>query len=68
MIEGDIRCRADLERAFAAGASTGSGVDAVIHFAGLKAVGGSVAQQLRYWHVNVGGRQRLLVVMSTYGC
>ncbi len=33
MIEGDIRCSADLERAFAAGASTGTGVDAVIHFA-----------------------------------
>jgi UDP-glucose 4-epimerase len=39
MIDGDIRCSVDLERAFAAGASTGTGVDAVIHFAGLKAVG-----------------------------
>jgi UDP-glucose 4-epimerase len=46
VIEGDIRCNADLKRAFAAGASTGTGVDAVIHFAGLKAVGESVAEPL----------------------
>ena len=30
-------------------------IDAVIHFAGLKAVGESVQQPLRYWDVNVNG-------------
>jgi UDP-glucose 4-epimerase len=68
VIEGDIRRRAELERAFVAGASTGAGVDAVIHFAGLKAVGESVAEPLRYWDVNVSGSQCLLAAMSTYGC
>jgi UDP-glucose 4-epimerase len=68
VIEGDIRRRADLERAFAAGASTGAGVDAVIHFAGLKAVGESVAEPLRYWDVNVSGSQRLLAAMRAHGC
>ena len=68
VIEGDIRCNADLERAFAAGASTGTGVDAVIHFAGLKAVGESVAEPLRYWDVNVSGSQHLLAAMAAHGC
>ncbi len=68
MIEGDIRRRTDLEQAFAAGASTGAGVDAVIHFAGLKAVGESVAEPLRYWDVNDSGSQRLLAAMSTCSC
>ena len=68
VIEGDIRCNADLKRAFAAGASTGTGVDAVIHFAGLKAVGESVAEPLRYWDVNVSGSQHLLAAMRAHGC
>ncbi len=33
---------------------------AVVHFAGLKAVGESVAQPLRYFHQNVGGSTSLL--------
>ncbi|MBM5785697.1 MAG: UDP-glucose 4-epimerase GalE, partial [Cyanobacteria bacterium K_DeepCast_35m_m1_288] len=47
---------------------TGSGVDAVIHFAGLKAVGESVAEPLRYWDVNVAGSQQLLAAMAAHGC
>lgn len=34
--------------------------DAVIHFAGLEAVGESVAEPERYYDVNVGGRAKLL--------
>ena len=68
VIEGDIRRSADLERAFAAGASRSAGVDAVIHFAGLKAVGESVAEPLRYWDVNVSGSQQLLAAMAAHGC
>jgi UDP-glucose 4-epimerase len=37
--------------------------DAVIHFAGLKAVGESVAQPLEYFDNNVGGTVRLLSAM-----
>ncbi|MBE0008913.1 MULTISPECIES: UDP-glucose 4-epimerase GalE [unclassified Arthrobacter] len=40
-------------------------IDAVIHFAGLKAVGESVAQPLHYYHNNVGGTLNLLRVMET---
>jgi UDP-glucose 4-epimerase len=68
VIESDIRRSADLERAFAASASTAAGLDAVIHFAGLKAVGESVAEPLRYWDVNVNGSQHLLAAMAAHGC
>lgn len=39
----------------------------VIHFAGLKAVGESTEQPLRYWHNNVGGSAVLLDVMKQAG-
>jgi len=42
--------------------------DAVIHFAGLKAVGESCTQPLRYWDNNVGGSIALLKVMERYNC
>lgn len=38
--------------------------DAVVHFAGLKAVGESVAQPLRYYDNNVGGTLTLCQAMS----
>ena len=40
------------------------GVAAVIHFAGLKAVGESVAEPLRYYTVNVAGTTSLLRAMA----
>lgn len=39
---------------------------AVIHFAGLKAVGESVAQPLKYFNNNVGGTQVLLETMQEH--
>ncbi|MDB3964648.1 UDP-glucose 4-epimerase GalE [Amylibacter sp.] len=42
--------------------------DAVIHFAGLKAVGESVADPVKYYDVNVGGSVSLLSAMSKAGC
>lgn len=42
--------------------------DAVIHFAGLKAVGESVAEPLRYYDVNVSGSVSLLNAMNRTGC
>ena len=42
--------------------------DSVIHFAGLKAVGESVANPLMYYDVNVGGSVSLLAAMSKAGC
>jgi len=42
--------------------------DSVIHFAGLKAVGESVANPLMYYDVNVGGSISLLSAMSKAEC
>ncbi len=42
--------------------------DAVIHFAGLKAVGESFAEPARYYDVNVGGTAVLLSAMQRAGC
>ena len=61
-VEADIRDRAALEQVFAK-----QGIDAVIHFAGLKAVGESVAQPLRYYDVNVSGSVVLFETMAKFG-
>ena len=42
--------------------------DAVIHFAGLKAVGESVAKQLLYYHNNITGTLQLCELMNEYNC
>lgn len=42
-------------------------VDAVVHFAGLKAVGESVAQPVRYYDVNLGSALMVLKVMAAEG-
>jgi len=62
-IEGDIRSAEDLERAFALG-----NIQAVIHFAGLKAVGESVAKPMLYYDNNVVGTVRLLEAMEKHDC
>jgi len=42
--------------------------DSVIHFAGLKAVGESTADPIKYYDVNVGGSISLLTAMSKVEC
>ena len=42
-------------------------IDAVIHFAGLKAVGESVQKPLEYYHNNITGTLILCEVMRNYG-
>ena len=61
-VEGDIRDRAALAQVFAQHKIT-----AVIHFAGLKAVGESVAQPLRYYDNNFSGSVVLFEVMAAAG-
>lgn len=61
-IRGDIRDRASLVTALRA-----SGAQAVIHFAGLKAVGESVQKPLAYYDNNVVGSLRLLEAMGECG-
>src|SRR5690606_22402943 len=58
LVRGDVRDGAALDRVLGEG-----GFDAVIHFAGLKAVGESVQQPLDYFDVNVGGSVTLLQAM-----
>lgn len=60
-IEGDIRDAELLKKVFAA-----HDFFSVIHFAGLKAVGESVAKPLLYYNNNVSGTITLLQVMAEY--
>ena len=43
-------------------------IDAVIHFAGFKAVGESVAQPLKYYANNIGGTVSLLKALDATSC
>ncbi|MCR4644937.1 MAG: UDP-glucose 4-epimerase GalE [Oscillospiraceae bacterium] len=43
-------------------------IDAVVHFAGLKAVGESVQKPLEYYENNLNGTFVLLKVMKEFGC
>jgi len=61
-IEGDIRDRALLDRLFAKHT-----IGTVIHFAGLKAVGESVAHPLAYYENNVAGTVTLCQAMQAAG-
>jgi len=61
-VQGDIRDRAALRALFAAHA-----IDAVVHFAGLKAVGESVEKPLLYYDNNIGGSIVLFEEMAAAG-
>ncbi|AKU22025.1 UDP-glucose 4-epimerase GalE [Massilia sp. NR 4-1] len=61
-VQGDIRDRAALAALFAA-----HRFDSVIHFAGLKAVGESVEQPLRYYDNNISGSVALFESMAAAG-
>lgn len=58
LIVGDIRDRTSLEQAMQSHA-----IEAVIHFAGLKAVGEAVARPLIYYDNNVRGTLSLIEAM-----
>ena len=61
--EVDVRDRENLSKVF-----DENKIDAVIHFAGLKAVGESVSKPLEYYHNNMTGTFILLDVMRQHGC
>ncbi len=61
-VEGDIRDRAALRRLF-----SGHAIDAVVHFAGLKAVGESVDKPLLYYDNNIAGSIALFEEMAAAG-
>ena len=57
--QADVRDRAALRKAL-----SGKNIEAVLHFAGLKAVGESVEKPLLYYDHNVGGTVALLEVLT----
>ena len=59
----DIGAEADMERIFSE-----HPIDTVVHFAGLKAVGESVAKPILYYENNVAGTLCLLKVMALHRC
>ncbi len=61
--KGDILSEEDIRRVFEE-----NKIDSVIHFAGLKAVGESVAKPMLYYHNNISGTLILCKVMAEYGC
>lgn len=64
LVEGDVRDADAVERIF----QSSGPIDGVIHFAGLKAVGESVSDPLRYWDVNLNGSRVLAAAMERHGC
>jgi len=62
-MKADIRDTNELKKIF-----TTFRPDAVMHFAGLKAVGESVSDPLLYYNVNVCGSISLLEAMTSVGC
>lgn len=61
--QADILDREALDRIFKE-----NKIDAVIHFAGLKAVGESVAKPVEYYHNNITGTLTLIEAMRDHGC
>ena len=61
--ECDIRDTQGMDRVFKE-----NKIDAVIHFAGLKAVGESCEKPLEYYDNNIGGTLKLCDVMRNNGC
>lgn len=59
----DMLCREDMEKIFSE-----NNIEAVIHFAGLKAVGESVEKPIEYYHNNIEGTLTLVDVMRKHGC
>ena len=61
--QADVADREALEKIFSE-----HSIEAVIHFAGLKAVGESVGKPLEYYRNNLDSTLTLLEVMKKYGC
>lgn len=61
--EVDLLDEENLERVFKE-----NKIEAVIHFAGLKAVGESVQKPIEYYHNNITGTLVLLKLMKKYNC
>jgi len=64
----DLRDYISIENVFKLEFKNNQIIDAVIHFAGLKAVGESTVEPLKYWDFNVLSTVNLLKVMTEFKC
>ena len=62
--EGDVRNTAFLKEVFLKAKKKNNPIDAVIHFAGLKAIKESTLKPILYWDVNVNGSINLFKIME----
>lgn len=65
---GDIRDNKFLSAVFDKARQENSGIDSVVHFAGLKSVAESISRPLDYWDTNVNGTIVLLETMKLNNC
>lgn len=68
IIEGDLRDYLLLDSIFSESIKEGLPIEGVIHLAGLKAVGESVENPIKYWNANVLSAINLFQVMNKYFC
>ena len=66
--KGDIRDKDSIKIVFEDAIRNNQIIDAVIHFAGLKAVSESEENPIKYWEYNVLGSINLFEVMELYSC
>ena len=68
VIKGDLRNINDIEKVFETSRKEKKPIEAVIHLAGLKAVGESCLQPFRYWENNLISSINLLKVLDQFNC
>lgn len=66
-VQGDVRDAAALDRCFELARTRFGGIQAVVHFAALKAVGESVELPLDYFENNLGGLLSVCQAMKRHG-
>ena len=67
-LKGDIRNKKFLDNVFFEAKRKNKRINAVIHFAGLKAVHESISDPIKYWDNNVNGSLNLFRIMEKYNC
>ncbi|MFT3857771.1 MAG: UDP-glucose 4-epimerase GalE [Aquabacterium sp.] len=66
-VQGDVRDQAAMDECFRIGRERFGGIQAVVHFAALKAVGESVEKPLDYFENNLGGLLAVCQSMKRHG-
>ncbi len=68
IIKGDLRNKSEIDKLFIDSKISSKPINAVIHFAGLKAVAESVINPILYWDMNVKSTINLLTSMYQNNC